>query len=107
MPSEALKIARLNARRDVEVATLRAVQEIMRNPIIELVGGFVLVEWLQRFPANRPIIGNLQGNLIEAGIGGVVIAQQIAPMMPYLVQGTSDLTKLLGPVMSAAAVAGA
>lgn len=103
--NETVKVARLNARRERELAYLKLAGELAKNPIVELVGGFVLVETLQRFPAERPIIGNLQGNLIEAGITGIVMAQQLAPTLPYLVQGTSDITKLLPAIAGLAAMA--
>jgi hypothetical protein len=108
--NEAMKLAKLNYKREKELAQLQAIREIsktlMTNPIIELVGGFVLVETLQRYPTSRPIIGNLQGNVIEAAIAGIVSVQQLAPSIPYIAQGTSDIlgavSKLAGPALLAA-----
>jgi hypothetical protein len=92
---------------EAELAQIKADQQLLsdllKNPIIELVGGFVLVETLQRYPKSRPIIGNVQGNLIEGGIAAIIMAQQLAPSLPYLVQGTSDMTKLLPSIAGMAA----
>lgn len=101
MTSDGLKIARLNAKRDRDVAAMNLVRDLAKNPVLELVGAFVLVEALQRFPADRPIIGNLQGNMLETAIGGIITVQQLAPSLPYLVQGATDAAKLIGPAAMA------
>jgi len=74
------RIARLNAKTAIYQSNIALMQEIIRNPIVEVIGGFVAVEMLQRYPDERPIIGNLQGSLIEAGIAGIITAQQLPPM---------------------------
>ena len=56
----------------------------MGNPVIELIGAFVAIEALQRYPAGRPLLGNLQGTLLETGIFGIIGVQQLAPSLPYL-----------------------
>ena len=88
-----VKIAKINARRDLDLAQLRLFEELLKNPIIELVGAFVLIETLQRHPSSNPIIGNVQGTLMEAGVAGIISMQQIAPVLPHITQATAGLLK--------------
>lgn len=99
-----IKLAKLNHRHERDLAMINLIGKAISNPIIELVGGFVLVETLQRFPEDRPIIGNLQGNLMEAGIGGIITVQQLAPILPDISRMSGDTLKLLAPLAAALAV---
>lgn len=100
--NDAVKVARINADRDKALAAIGLVKGLLTNPVIELVGAVVLVETLQRYPKDRPIIGNIQGNLIEGGIGAIIGLQQLAPLMPYVSSSISDITKLAAPLALAA-----
>lgn len=103
--NDAVKIAKIQAQRDKTIAAIGLVRDLVKNPIIEVVAGFVLVETLQRYPKNRPIIGNIQGDIIEAGIGGLIMAQQMAPLVPYATQGLGELLGAVGklaPLLAAA-----
>lgn len=97
MTSEAIRLRRLEIKADREKAQLDTAKEFARllitNPIVEIVGGFVLVELLQRYPTSRPIIGNAQGNGLELGLAGIITAQQIAPALPYLGEAAGNLIK--------------
>lgn len=84
-------IKRSEANRDIILA-------LVKNPVVDLIAGFVVVEALQRFPSDHPIIGNLQGDLIEAALAGIVSIQALAPSIPYIAQGTSDLLGAVGKV---------
>lgn len=102
--SDALKIARLRARADRRAADVEMVKAFLGNPILELVGGFVLVEVLQRTPASRPIIGNVQGNLLQTAIIGGVSLQQLAPILPTLAQAGTDIMGAAGKLAPALAM---
>jgi hypothetical protein len=104
MISEAVKLARLQAKKERDLAEIGLLRDLVKNPVVELVGGYVLVEYLQRHPTARPIIGNLQGNAIEAAFTAIIAVQQLAPSVPYLAQGASDV---LGAVGKLAPVLGA
>jgi len=90
----AITLAKLQVQRDLLLA-------VLSNPVIELVGAFVLIESLQRFPSERPIIGNVQGNLLEGAIGGIIAVQQLAPSLPYIVQASEGMTKGIGSLAPA------
>lgn len=72
--------------------TVDLVKDLAKNPIVELVVGFALVEKLQ----DNGVLGNWQGNLVEATIGGLIVAQQIAPIVPDLIKGGESLLGVLG-----------
>jgi hypothetical protein len=80
---------------------------LLTNPIVELVGGITAVEMLRRYPTSKPVLGGFWGGLdatvLNAAITGILVAQQIAPSMPYLAAGTSDLLKLLPAIAAATA----
>lgn len=102
MTSDAIKLRRLEIKVDREKAQLAAAKDLARliitNPVAEIVGGFVLIELLQRYPTSRPIIGNWQGNLMETGLAGIITAQQIAPLLPTMGEAAGSLLKAAGPL---------
>lgn len=87
----ALEIARLDAFKQVSV-------ELIRNPIVEIVGAFVLVEELQR----TGHLGSISGTVLEGLVGGTIVAQQIAPLMPSLAEAGAPLLTTLIPLLSGA-----
>lgn len=103
--NDSLRIAKINARAMREKAELELMREIVKNPVIELIGAFVIVETLQRYPASRPIIGNWQGNILEGSIGGIIGIQQLAPSLPYLAQATGDIMGAIGKIAGGAGMA--
>lgn len=108
--SDAVRLARIEKSRAIDEARLRLAGDLLKNPVIELIGAFVLVEALQRFPQDRPIIGNLQGNLLEAALSGIIGIQQLAPSLPYIadagskvLESTGNIIGKLGPAVGALA----
>lgn len=95
MISDAVKIARITASASKRAADAESLRVLMNNPIIELLVGFALVEIGQRYPQDKPLFTGTQGNLMQAGIAGLITAQQIAPLTPALAQGGAALTSLL------------
>jgi hypothetical protein len=106
------RLKKLELDRQLESETMKALADLGRmlltNPIVELVGGITAVEMLRRYPASKPILGGFWGGLdavvLNGAITGILVAQQIAPSMPYLASGASDLLKLL-PAIGAATAA--
>lgn len=94
--TESIRIAEIQSQTELAKA-------VLSNPVFELVGAVVLVEFLQRYPKSRPLIGNWQGNALELGIGGIITVQQLAPSLPYLTQAGTDIFKMLGPAIAAGA----
>ena len=99
-----VKAAQILAKKEISLARIELARDLVKNPILELIAGFVLVESLQRYPSSRPIIGNLQGNALEGLFAGVVTVQQLAPSLPYLTQAAGQVLGALGkaaPVLGA------
>lgn len=94
--NETVKIAKLELQKARITAFTEVTKALLANPVVELVGAFALIEYLQRTPKNRPIIGNTQGNLMEAGISGIITVQQLAPSLPYLAQAGGDFLSAIG-----------
>lgn len=90
-----LKLAKLQDKQKEREALIDLAVKLAGNPIIEIVGGFALIELGQRYPKDKPLFTGFQGNLMQAGLGGIITAQQLAPIMPQLLQGGASLTKLL------------
>jgi hypothetical protein len=104
--SEAYKIAKLNARAVREASQMEVFKEIVRSPAVELVAAFVAIEILQRIPSERPILGSMQGTLMETGIAGLIGLQQLAPLLPALLQageGAADIVKSFAPMIASGA----
>lgn len=77
--------------------TVKLVSELAKNPIVELILAFAVIEILQ----DRGVIGDLQGNLMEAGVAGIITAQQLSPILPDLLKsagGISSIAGLIGAV---------
>lgn len=81
--------------------TVDLVKSLAANPVVELILAFALIEKLQ----DRGVLGETQGTLMEAGVSGLIAAQQLAPLMPSLIQAGGkgmDLITKLAPLLAAA-----
>lgn len=74
--------------------TLGAVVELAKNPIVELVVSFALIEKLQA----RGVFGPVQATLMETGVATLITAQQIAPLVPDLLKAGGSLAGALALV---------
>ncbi len=83
--------------------TVDLIQSLAKNPIAELIVGFALIEKLQ----DNGVLGDMQGNVMEAAIAGIIIAQQIAPLVPAMMQAGKSLGDVAGGIAALGAVAGA
>jgi len=100
-----MQAAKILADKEYNLAKISLLKDLLKNPILEIVGGFVLVEVLQRYPKDRPIIGNIQGNLIEAGLTGIITVQQLAPSLPYLAESSGSILQSVGKLAPLLALA--
>jgi hypothetical protein len=92
-----LKIVRV--QRDREVLLM-----IIKNPVVEIVAGYLAIETLQK----ARIIPGVAGSLAEGGILGAVLCQQLGPVLPQLVsagsEGLAALMKAVPALVGALAV---
>lgn len=94
MTSEAYKIAKLNA----QSKQIQAILEILRNPVVEILLGYLVIEYAQ----NKKIIGSVAGTVAEGGILSAVALQQLAPLTPAIVAGTEAGGKIVSGLISGA-----
>ena len=68
-----VKIARLQARQETTRLTVDLVKSLISNPIVELVGGIWLVDWLASKETNafKRYLAEQGGELTVAGIIGL------------------------------------
>lgn len=97
--SDAVRAAQIAAGAQVYQTTADLVKDLAKNPIVELVVSFVLIEKLQQ----RGLLSQVLGTAMEAGIAGIVTAQQIAPLMPAIAGSAQGLTGALAGVAALAA----
>jgi len=88
MKSEAVRVAEIKAQAD-------NLRELLHNPVIEIIAAYVIIEMLQRYPSNRPIMPSTAGTIAEGGCLAAVGMQQLAPLAPYIAQGTESLAKAI------------
>lgn len=75
MQSEAIKLARLQARREATAAAFK----LLENPVIDIVLAFVVIEALQKFKINNePLMGQNVGTLLEAALSATPVLVSLA-----------------------------
>lgn len=90
--NDAIKLKKIEHRTAVAVARAEVVKELIRNPVVELVAAYVIIEYLQK----EKIIPDMAGNVVEAAVVAAVGLQQLAPLAPYIAQSTEGLFKMVG-----------
>ena len=114
MTSEAVKLARIREKAQFR----RDFLEIVKNPVIEILLGYLVIEYLQTIPINRTaeqlrrigrdersdiaIIPAKAGTIAEAGILAAVALQQLAPLSPALAAGSEASGKVLSGLIGTA-----
>lgn len=98
--SEAVRLAQIQLQAQREKQSFEILKAAFSNPIVELVAGFTLVEFGQRYPTGKPLFTGTQGNLMQATMAGLITAQQIAPLIPSMAAGGESVLKLL-PALAA------
>ena len=93
--NDGIKLEKLKNKAAREASQYELAREVVRNPAFQIVAAFVLIESLQ----SQKIVGEISGTIAEAGVLTAVTAQQIAPLMPALLEsgklGIEGLTKLI------------
>ena len=90
MTSEEIKLRKLEMKHEKQMAELAMFQSIgttiITNPIVEFLGGFILVDTLQDHHLFGPNWGKCwdgpQGELMKIAITCAVALQQAAPILP-------------------------
>jgi len=93
MISEAVKLEREKRQTMREANAYGLAVELIKNPVVELVGAWYIIEYLQ-----SKGIGTISGTFVETGIGVTILAQQLAPIMPDLIKAGSDIVGTIGKV---------
>lgn len=81
----------------VRLAELELLRAIVMSPAFSFVAGITALELLQK----HEVIGNTEATVAEVALGGIVTAQAIAPLAPFLTQATEaglDVLKTVGPL---------
>lgn len=106
-----LKIAKLQAK----TAKENRVMELLRNPVVEIILAYLIIETLQKIPIGEvdktvrvfgfPIrsttekqflISDKAGTVAEGAILAAVALQQLAPLYPYAAQNASQVVSTVG-----------
>ena len=100
MRSEAEKVARINATRDITLAMLK-------NPVIEILGAYIILESLQRMNFIKDNAwGNIEQGAAMTAITGVVTVQQIAPALPSILTAGGEALGAVTKALPALAAIG-
>jgi hypothetical protein len=108
--NEALKIARIEAKKTREANILTGLKLVLGNPIIE---ELLLVMFIKYYEDNSKASGwfeHTQESVKSAALftagNGLIFAQQLAPLMPYVSANITDITKMLPNLMPLLAAGG-
>ncbi|KKM23367.1 hypothetical protein LCGC14_1615870 [marine sediment metagenome] len=70
---------------------LRTAAVVLTHPVFALVGGFVIIEVLQRYPRSEPIMGGVSGTVLEgalvSGTFAAALGSAAAPIVAALAKG--------------------
>lgn len=81
-----LKAARQVAKAEMHKHDIELIREFVRNPVVEIIAGYVIIEALQK----QGIVPSIAGTVAEGGILASVAYQQLAPIVPDLLKGGSE-----------------
>jgi len=101
MTSDALRIAKINLKIERTRANNEMLKTMMSNPVVELIGAYVLVESLQK----AAVIPDKAGTACEIAIVAAVGMQQLAPLAPYIAQRVEGLGQGLAGIAKMAGTA--
>ena len=103
MATDAVKIARINAQKESLHSAMAFTLELVKNPIVELLGGIWILAALQeKASANQPEPKNKFEYLVDtfaegfkegamgATLAGIIVAQQLAPYAGDIIRSGSD-----------------
>jgi hypothetical protein len=105
--STELTVAKVEARASKHKADVELMRELLRNPVVEALAGTMVVVSLRKAGFFQGVTGALEEGVLETAILSIILAQQIAPSIPYLVQGTTEMGKVISSIAPMLAAAGA
>lgn len=75
---------------------------LLGNPVAEIFGTVILCELLHRqFKlGGQPVISGSQSTLIQGSMGAIVLAKELAPLLPFLTQAAGELINLVRAPMA-------
>ena len=103
MISDTVKIAKVKARAEKDIAQIGLVKELAKNPVIELLAGVAVITYLNKGDKSwyQSLTGiDLKAGGEFAGLIAVIGLQQIAPLAPSIAQGTEGLSKALPGILA-------
>lgn len=103
MISDAVKVAKINAKAVREAKQLDLVKVLATNPVIELIAGIAAITYLNKGSQSwlESISGiDLAAGSEYAGLIAVIGLQQIAPLIPSIVQAGGEVGKALPAVLA-------
>lgn len=89
--NDAIKIAKISAQRDLSIKVLDEIGTFLRNPMVILLGTFVTVEALQRWPKDKPLLGSVSGTALETAV-------VLPTVLPSIVDALSKATSSAGSI---------
>jgi hypothetical protein len=98
--NDAVKIARSEER----AAMYNCVRDVLTNPALDVIAGFILIEYLQGHNENGQrvagggFMGNVAGTALETGL----VAYLIAPSVGETAKTVAPLIQSLAPLLLAA-----
>jgi len=121
MTSDTVKLARMQHRHEMGLAQLEMLKTSMANPMVQLIGGYTLIEMLANWgyiPYKDKLINykiawglfDVEGpstkQTLQLGLAAAVLAGQVAPLIPPLLSGAGNLTSIIAKAAPALAAAG-
>ena len=100
MISDAVKLARSNER----ARAYECVRDVLTNPAIDVIAGFILIEYLQGHNENGQrvagggFMGSVAGTALESGL----VAYLLAPSVESTAKTVAPLIQSLAPLLLAA-----
>jgi len=95
--NDAVRIARINAGRDLAIKTMDLGIEVLKNPVVELLAGTYIIHLIQKrsMPQGKLTFWESLAQLTATGAMGstmaaIIMAQQLAPYAPDLIRSSGD-----------------
>jgi hypothetical protein len=104
--STELTVAKVQAKSANHKADVELMRELLKNPVVEALAGTMIVISLRKSGFFQGVTGSLEEGVLETAILSIILAQQIAPSIPYLVQGTTEMGKVMSSIAPMLAAAG-
>lgn len=85
--TEAIRLAEIQERKEI-------IRAFIGNPMVSLVAGVIILELAER----AKITGSVITTTTETGLIAVTTAQALAPVLPQLTEGASNIVKAVSPL---------